>query len=125
MRLLLLLFLSLMLMGFEDKPLSDDELEQRAMELFERLGCPVCEGQSLGGSSSDLATSIRNVVREKLSEGMSEEEAVRYLELRYGERIRLSPKFEGGKVVVWMLPVLIFVALCIFIVFRARSFRGD
>lgn len=120
MRLLILPLLLLVLLGFKDIPLEDDELEAQAAVLFEKIGCPVCGGQSLGGSSAELANDIRNVVRKRLAKGEEEQEIVEFLVDRYGEGIRLSPQVKFDTLFLWFLPALFFVVVLFFSYYRRR-----
>ena len=107
---LLVLCSCFVLLGFRDTPLEDAELEARAMHLFEEIGCPVCEGQSLGGSGATLAGDMRNIIRNKIADGYTNEETIQFLEERYGTSIRLEPAFASYTALLWLLPVLFFIA---------------
>ena len=82
--------------------------EQRARELFLQIKCPVCAGQVIESSSTEIAFQLRKLVREKIAEGKSDREIKDYLVAEYGEDILNSPNFNSSNIWLWVLP-LIFV----------------
>ncbi|MFM7623045.1 MAG: cytochrome c-type biogenesis protein CcmH, partial [Alphaproteobacteria bacterium] len=47
-------------------PLSDPALEARAIALEKTLRCPVCQGEPLSESQSQMAQAMRTFIRESL-----------------------------------------------------------
>ncbi len=90
-----------------------DAQEQRARELFLQIKCPVCAGQVIESSSTEISFQLRKLVREKISQGQSDEEIKDYLVAEYGSDILNSP--TKSDFLLWILP-LIFVVAGIFIV---------
>jgi cytochrome c-type biogenesis protein CcmH len=86
---------------------SDPVLEARVRDVASKLRCPVCQGLSLQDSPSELSQEMKDVVREQLAAGKSEDEVVRYFVAKYGEWILLEPKASGFNIAVYALPVLI------------------
>jgi cytochrome c-type biogenesis protein CcmH len=84
-------------------------LDARTREVASQLRCVVCQGLSIEDSPSELAQSMRAVVREQLAAGRTEEEIKAYFVERYGERILLSPRATGFNLSVYILPVLAFL----------------
>ena len=54
----------------------NNDLENK---IFKNLRCLICQGQSVYDSQSDFAESMKIVIREKLGEGMSEDQIYFYL----------------------------------------------
>jgi cytochrome c-type biogenesis protein CcmH len=77
-------------------PPSDEAVRRVASQ----LRCVVCQNLSVADSPSEMARQMREVVRERLAQGESEEQVIRYFEERYGPWVRLSP----GGWLVWVLP---------------------
>ena len=50
-----------------DHPLADPALEARARALMRDIRCVVCQSQSIDESDADIATNLRNIVREQLA----------------------------------------------------------
>jgi cytochrome c-type biogenesis protein CcmH len=85
-----------------DEVLDDPALEERARELSKGLRCLVCRNESIDESNADLARDMRILLRERLVEGDSDEEAVAFLVDRYGEYVLLRPTATGSNLILWI-----------------------
>jgi cytochrome c-type biogenesis protein CcmH len=74
--------------------------EEVVHDIASQLRCVVCQNLSVADSPSEMARQMREVVRERLAQGETEEQVIRYFEERYGPWVRLSP----GGWLVWVLP---------------------
>ena len=88
---------------------ADSTLEARTSALAATLRCPVCQGESIQDSPSELAQQMRAVVRDQLRAGESPDEVKAYFVSRYGEWILLEPKMTGLNILLYVLPVLLVV----------------
>ena len=84
----------------------DSALEARVRSVSSQLRCPVCQGLSLQDSPSELSAEMKDVVREQLAAGRSNDEVLQYFVGKYGEWILLQPKASGFNLAVYALPVL-------------------
>lgn len=91
-------------------------LDQRTYEVASQLQCPICNGESVADSPSGLASEMRGVIRQKLSQGESEQQVIQYFEARYGDTILESPPAQGFTLMIWLPPVVM-LALGGYIVF--------
>ena len=85
----------------------DSLLEARTAAVASTLRCPVCQGESIQDSPSELAQQMRAVVRDRLRSGESPEQVKAYFVSRYGEWILLEPRMSGLNVVLYAVPVLL------------------
>jgi len=99
---------------------ADSSLEARTSAIAAMLRCPVCQGESIQESPSELAQQMRSVVRDKLRAGESPEQIKSYFVSRYGEWILLEPKMTGFNVIIYVLPVVLIVGGIVFVVFLVR-----
>ena len=83
----------------------DSVLEARTSAVASQLRCPVCQGLSIQDSPSELAQSMRSVVRDQLAAGKTPEQVNAYFISKYGEWILLAPKPTGFNIVAYALPV--------------------
>ena len=60
-------------------------------------------------SDSEFAISLKLVVRNKIKEGLSEDQIYNFLSEKYGEWILYDPKFNKNTYFLWFLPLLIFL----------------
>ncbi len=84
----------------------DSVLEARTSAVASQLRCPVCQGLSIQDSPSELAQSMRSLVREQLAAGRTDLEVKSYFVSKYGEWILLAPKPTGFNVLAYALPIL-------------------
>lgn len=85
----------------------DPALEKRVMALSEQLRCLVCQNQTIADSNAELAVDLRKQVREKLGQGMSEDQVVAYLVQRYGDFVLYRPPVRGSTWLLWFGPLLL------------------
>ncbi len=100
---------------------TDSALEARTSAVAATLRCPVCQGESIQDSPSELAQQMRAVVRERLRAGESPEEIKAYFASRYGEWILLEPKMTGLNIVLYILPVVLVIGGLILVVALVRK----
>lgn len=99
---------------------TDSALEARTAAVASTLRCPVCQGESIQDSPSELALQMRAVVREQLRAGKTPDEVKAYFVSRYGEWILLEPKVTGLNILLYALPVLLVVGGLALVVFLVR-----
>jgi cytochrome c-type biogenesis protein CcmH len=90
--------------------LADPALEARARALSAKLRCVVCQNQSIDDSNADLAKDLRLLVRERITDGDTDEQVLNYIASRYGEFVLLKPRFSVRTLLLWGAPVLLILA---------------
>ncbi|QCI98321.1 cytochrome c-type biogenesis protein CcmH [Agrobacterium larrymoorei] len=110
-----------------DEVLSDPALEARARGLTSQLRCMVCQNQSIDDSNAELARDLRVLVRDRLTQGDSDEAVINYVVSRYGEFVLLKPRLSARTVLLWGAPIgLITVgAICVFVFSRRRAVMAE
>lgn len=93
-----------------DEILADPVLEQRARALSAQLRCMVCQNQSIDDSDAELAGDLRVLVRERLTNGDTDEEVLDYVVSRYGEFVLLKPRFSVRTAILWIMPIVLLIA---------------
>ena len=78
-------------------------------KITKNLRCLICQGQSIYDSDSEFATSLKLVVKNKVNEGLSEDQIYNYLTKKYGEWILYDPQFNKNTYLLWFLPLLLFL----------------
>ena len=86
---------------------ADPALEQRVMALSAELRCLVCQNQTIADSSAPLAEDLRNQVREKMRQGVSDSEILGYMVARYGDFVLYRPPLKLTTVLLWFGPLLL------------------
>src|SRR5262245_22143301 len=103
-----------------DEILKDSVLESRARNLSRELRCMVCQNQSIDDSEAPLARDLRLLVRERLTQGDSDQQVLDFLVARYGEFVLLKPPFERHTLLLWCLPPLVLMGGLLGLWMRAR-----
>ena len=85
----------------------DSAIESVTTALASELRCPVCQGNSIQDSPSELAQEMRDVIRDQLRAGKSPEQVRAYFVDKYGEWILLQPKATGFNLVVYLVPLAV------------------
>jgi cytochrome c-type biogenesis protein CcmH len=80
-------------------------LEALTRQVAAQLRCVVCQGLSIQDSPSELAQSMKSVVREQLAAGATPEDVKAYFVGRYGEWVLMQPPARGFNLTVYVLPV--------------------
>ncbi|WP_010300132.1 cytochrome c-type biogenesis protein [Candidatus Odyssella thessalonicensis] len=92
--------------------LASPALEKRAQLLGSQLLCPTCEGQSLNDSPIEEAILLRQVIREQIVHGFTDQQIIEWFTNRYGERILITPPLRGATLALWALPWIL-LGLCL------------
>jgi len=102
---------------------TDDEVNAIAKQLY----CPVCENVPLDVCGTQACAQWRELIREKLAEGWTEEEIKGYFSLQYGDRVLAEPPRRGFNWLVYVIPPLVFLAGAVFLYRGLKTWRqlGD
>ena len=79
-------------------------LEERAQAIDQRLMCPVCPAETIDQSQADVALQMRELVREKLRAGETEDQIYDFFVERYDKGVLAEPPAEGFNILVWVIP---------------------
>lgn len=88
---------------------ADPVLEKRVMALSAELRCLVCQNQTIADSNAELAIDLKNQVREKLGQGMSDKDVIDYMVQRYGDFVLYRPPVRSTTWLLWFGPFLLLV----------------
>ena len=79
------------------------------IEISKNIRCLICQGQSIYDSQSDFAISMKLVIKKKLEEGMNEDDIYKSLKDKYGNWIVYEPEFSKNTLILWIMPILLFL----------------
>ena len=88
---------------------SDEINDVLKNKILKNIRCLICQGQSVYDSDSEFANSLKIVVEEKLSKGLSEKKIYNFLKNKYGEWILYDPQLNKNTYILWLLPILLFL----------------
>ena len=89
---------------------SDEINNELKNKILKNIRCLICQGQSVYDSESDFASSIKLIVTKKINNGMSEDQVYKLLREKYGEWVIYDPELNKNTYVLWLLPLLLFLA---------------
>ena len=118
--LLLLLIQATFAESIEAKDFKSLDQESRYQALIENIRCPVCQGQSIGGSNSSLAKDLREQVRHMILSNKSNEEIYQFMVERYGDFVVFKPPVNWKTYLLWYTPI-VFLVFCFIYLFRATK----
>lgn len=101
--------------------IADSALDAQTAAVASTLRCPVCQGESIEASPSELAAQMRAVVHDRLRAGETPEAVRAYFVSKYGEWILLEPKMTGLNILLYVLPVLLVVGGVVLVVILVRK----
>ena len=90
---------------------TDDEVNAIAKQLY----CPVCENVPLDVCGTQACAQWRELIREKLIEGWTEDEIKEYFSNQYGDRVLSEPPTRGLNWLVYVIPPLVFLGGAFFL----------
>lgn len=120
---LILLILPFYLYAVDKNPIefTDQEQEQRYQALTQILRCVVCQNQSLADSNAELAQDLRDLVRNKIIEGQTDQQITEFLVERYGDFVLYNPPLQPKTYALWWGPlVLVLIAFFMLLYFIRR-----
>ena len=82
---------------------------QQIDKISKNLRCLICQGQSVYDSQSDFALSMKILIQNKIDEGKNDEQIYDFLKSKYGEWIVYDPEINKNTVLLWVLPLILFV----------------
>jgi cytochrome c-type biogenesis protein CcmH len=100
-------------------PVTDDQVNAIAKELY----CPVCENIPLDVCPTQACMQWRELIRQKIAEGLSEAEIKEYFATQYGDRVLAEPPLRGLNWALYILLPVAFVAGIFLVVRVMRSTR--
>ena len=82
---------------------TDDEVNRIAHQLY----CPVCENTPLDVCPTEACRQWRDLIRQQLSQGWSEDRIKQYFVTQYGIRVLAEPPRAGLNWLIYILPPVI------------------
>jgi cytochrome c-type biogenesis protein CcmH len=99
---------------------TDDEVNAIARGMY----CPVCENIPLDVCGTQACEQWRELIREKLGDGWSEQQIKEYFVLQYGDRVLATPPARGFNWMVYIMPPALFLVGVVILFFAFRRMRG-
>ena len=104
----LITFSFLLLILINNSVLADNKIS-KVDSISKNLRCLICQGQSVYDSQSEFAISVKDLIKKKIEEGNSDDDIYEYLKNKYGDWIMYEPELEKKTLLLWILPLILFV----------------
>ena len=105
--------------------LKDPKQELRARNISQNVRCLICQNQSIDESSAPLAKDLRIIIRNKITEGSTDEEVYKFLTDRYGDFILLNPPFKTSTILLWILPFIFFLIAIVVLYWHNKNSKKN
>ncbi|GAB4124599.1 MAG: cytochrome c-type biogenesis protein CcmH [Sideroxydans sp.] len=109
----------------EARDLADDPvIERRMIMLAEKVRCLVCQSETVASSRSDWSNDVRQIMREKMLAGATDQEILDMLVERFGKSVLFDPPVDEETLPLWVAPfVLLLLGLAV-LVWQLRKRRA-
>lgn len=84
----------------------EDPIEPRIKAVAQQLRCPVCQGETIYDSHSTVANQLKDLIREQVTAGRSDDEIRNFFVARYGDFILMEPHARGANFLIWAFPAI-------------------
>ena len=101
--------------------LSKPEEIAKYQEIIKIIRCPTCQNQNIAESNAPLAKQLRELIISQIKEGKNNSEIENFLIARYGDFISYKPKFNLKNLILWILPLLIFISFFYLVFFKKKN----
>lgn len=92
----------------EAKDIADDPvMEKRMIQLAEKVRCLVCQSEPVSTSHSDWSNDVRQIMREKMKSGATDQEILDLLVERFGKSVLFDPPVDKETMPLWLAPFIL------------------
>jgi len=120
----LMLLLSPLAYAGEAKDLADDPvMERRMIKLAEEVRCLVCQSETVASSRSDWSNDVRQIMREKMQAGATDQEIKDILVERFGKSVLFDPPVDKETIPLWIAPFVMLLVGVAALFFQLRKRR--
>ncbi len=105
----ILIILILTCSSFKNTAISSSFSEEQTVNITKNLRCLICQGQTIHESNSDFAESMKKYIKSELENGKTNDEVFSSLIEKYGQWIVYDPGISRNTLLLWALPLLLFL----------------
>ncbi|MDD4964228.1 MAG: cytochrome c-type biogenesis protein CcmH [Gallionella sp.] len=106
----------------EAQDIADDPvIEKRMMQLAEKVRCLVCQSEPVSNSHSDWSKDVRQIMREKMKAGATDQEIMDLLVERFGKSVLFDPPVDKETMPLWLAPFVLLVLGSAVLIYQLRK----
>lgn len=102
---------------------ADPLVDAEAQALYSRVMSPFCPGRTLADCPSSAAQELKRDIKDRLARGETAEQIEAQLYAEYGDEVRGMPQPSGAGLVLYVAPLLVFVASSLLLIVWWRRIR--
>lgn len=107
------------------KDIADDPvMERRMMHLAEKVRCLVCQSEPVSNSHSDWSNDVRQIMREKMKAGATDQQILDLLVERFGKSVLFDPPVDKETMPLWSAPFILLLLGGAVLVFQLKKRKG-
>ena len=99
----------LIIINFKSVAVSSTSFQEQTINITKNLRCLICQGQTIHESNSDFAESMKKYIKSELENGKNKDEIFSSLVEKYGQWIVYDPGISKNTLLLWALPLLLFL----------------
>jgi cytochrome c-type biogenesis protein CcmH len=100
---------------------TDDDVNKIARVVY----CPVCESTPLDVCQTQACADWRQIIRDMLEDGKTEQDVFDYFSNLYGDRVLAEPPREGFSLLIWLVPLIMVPLGLVFFGSYMRNLRSS
>ena len=105
----ILIIFILIFLNFKNIAMSSTFAEEQTINITKNLRCLICQGQTIHESNSDFAESMKKYIKSELENGKTNDQIFSSLIEKYGQWIVYDPGISKKTLLLWTLPLLLFL----------------
>ena len=102
----------------------DPVMEARMIKLAEKVRCLVCQSEPVSTSHSDWSVDVRQMMREKMKAGATDQQIMDLLVERFGKSVLFDPPVDKETMPLWSAPFVLLLIGGSVLVYQLRKRRG-
>ncbi len=79
----------------------------RVEAMGSRIKCPVCQGESIADSPSQMAKDMMTLISDRVAAGATDHEILDEIQASYSGAVLLDPPASGSTLFLWLAPALV------------------
>ena len=93
------------------------------IDLAEKVRCLVCQSENVASSHSDWSNDVRQIMRDKMKAGASDQEIMDMLVERFGKSVLFDPPVDKETMPLWAAPFVFLLLGIVVLFFQLRKRR--
>lgn len=119
------IFVMIAILGllFTQGATAEQDIEARALKLEGQLMAPCCYGGTVAGHDSGIVRQMREEIRTRMGQGMTDQQILDGYVAQFGERVLAAPPSRGFHLMAYALPPTLLILALFVVIMVLRRFR--